>query len=100
MTSTETIFIEVKLVGYALSYRGRHFRSSLVMMKKGLDKFEREVMWNMYYNVTVLIDGRKWKLKKLRVFSVLQWTLFLFTYLQPSGSRFVVFCVCVCVLMI
>ena len=48
---------------YALSYHGRHFRSLLVMMKKGLDKFERDLMWNMYYNVIVLIDGHKWKRK-------------------------------------
>ena len=35
------------------------------MTKKGLDKFERELMLNMYYNVTVMIDGHKWKKKKL-----------------------------------
>ena len=33
------------------------------MMKKGLDKFERDLMWNMNYNVIVLIDGHKWKRK-------------------------------------
>ena len=31
------------------------------MIKKVLDKFERELTWNMYYNVTVLIDSHKWK---------------------------------------
>ena len=35
------------------------------MMKKGLYKFERDLMWNMYYHVTVLIEGHKWKKKKL-----------------------------------
>ena len=31
------------------------------MVKKGLDKHERKLMWNMFGNVSVLVDGHKWK---------------------------------------